>query len=115
MENMNDKYHFYFDAANRTVICTTFYKGRIVKATAKCDPSDVFDMETGRELAYLRCRRKFLHQKADRASDAYAKAWAAAKRAEEKFRRTVDFVDDVTCEIAEVNNKLAELEDKLFN
>lgn len=112
-EAIRDKYHFYYDKTNRSVICTTIYKGQLIRAVAKCDPEDSFDKSTGEKLAYLRCRQKFLRKKANHAAGVYAKAYAAGVRAEERLSQTSNFVKDVTYELAEVNNALATLEDSL--
>lgn len=108
-----DKYHFYYDRANRSVICTTFYKGKSIRAVAKCDPEDSFNLETGKKLAYLRCRHKFLLRKAAVAADAYAKTYVAYVRAENKLQKAVDFVNDTERELSAVIHELCKLEDSL--
>ena len=112
-EVIRDKYNFYYDKTNRSVICTTVYKGQLIRAVAKCDPEDYFDKATGEKLAYLRCRQKFLRKKADHAAEVYAKAYAAGVRAEEKLSQTSNFVKDVAYELAEVSNALTAFEDSL--
>lgn len=114
LDTINDKYNFYYDKRNRTVICTTFYKGKSIRAIAKCDPKDSFNLETGKQLAYLRCREKFLKTKAGIAIDAYAEAWAALCRAEKCLQNTADFVTDVRCKLDDIRSQLAALEASLY-
>ncbi len=108
-----DTYHFYQSSADRSVICTTYYKGKLVKSIAKCDPNDSFDLETGKKLAYLRCKRKFLRRKHARAAEAYANAVVAVRKAEERRQNAIDFFNDTASEFREVNRALAELETAL--
>jgi hypothetical protein len=119
MANINitygDNYNFYYSQATRSVICTTYYKGKIVKGVAKCDPNDTFDLETGRQLAYLRCRKKFFKRKFERAADTYARAVVEANRAEDRRQRAVEFINDATRELNEVKQALATLETELEN
>lgn len=114
-EIIDNKYHIYQDKTNNKVICTTFYKGKTIRATAQCNPEDTFNFEIGKKLAYLRCKQKFLKKKAERAADAYAKAWVAAENANDKLQRTIDFVDDVTHELTEIKRTLSDLEADLEN
>lgn len=109
---MDNKYHFYYDSNNK-VICTTFYKGQIIKGISKCNPEDSFKVKTGEKLAYLRCRQKFLKKKMARAAAVYAKAYANAAKAERILQHAKDFVDDVTFEFSEVKNSLINFENSL--
>lgn len=110
---INDKYNFYYDSANRCVICTTVYKGKIIRAVAKCSQEDSFNLETGKKLAYLRCKYKFLRKKSKIAADSYAKAWVAKTKAERVCNNTAGFVDDVKCELTAVKQALMEFENSL--
>lgn len=113
MREYNDKYKFYYDLANRGVICVTTHKGKTIKGIAKCRKDDTFQLDTGKELAYLRCRQKLLRKKADCAADAYAKAWVAFTKAQDKLYNTVDFVNDVAEDLRSVKQALANLETSL--
>lgn len=108
-----DKYKFYCDNENKQVICVTWYKGSSIKGIAKCDPDDAFDIETGKQLAYWRCRYKFLKRKAARAADAYAKAVGVAARAEAKRKKAIEFIEDVAYELTSAKHELAGLEKSL--
>ena len=47
-----------FKIEGNTVIATTMYGGNLISATAKCDPSDAFNAETGKKLAEKRLESK---------------------------------------------------------
>jgi hypothetical protein len=75
-----EKYHFYHNAETGTIVCTTLYKGQMVRGIAKCSPEDDFDIEIGKKLAYLRCKQKFFKKKVKRACQAYKDAVVANAR-----------------------------------
>ena len=47
-----------FKVEGNTVTATTMYAGNLISATAKCDPSDIFDEEAGKKLAEKRLEYK---------------------------------------------------------
>jgi hypothetical protein len=109
-DNAYNKYQFYYDTNNRRVICTTTYKGSIIRATATCNPDDSFELETGKKLAYIRCKNKFLSKKAAHAAKVYAKNYADMVRTNARLSRTANFVKDVADELAEAQSVLADFE-----
>lgn len=54
------KHHFnvYVLEKQRQVVVTTKYKGKTIRAVAKCAPEDEFNAEIGTEIATDRCKRK---------------------------------------------------------
>lgn len=108
-----EKYHFYYDAEKRTVVCTNIYKGQIIRAVAKCDPADKFDIAIGKKLAYLRCKRKFISKKLARARKIQDEAIIAAAKAGHNLLKAYEFIDDVKVQLTDINNELIEFETKL--
>lgn len=108
-----ENYYFYESPTNRSIICTTYYKGKIIKGIAKCDPNDDFDLETGRRLAYLRCKKKFLKRKYARAIETYSEAYSAFIKAEKYKDKTADFLIDVKSDFADAKKELAQFEVEL--
>ena len=47
-----------FKHEDNVVTATTMYAGNIISATAKCSPSDTFDLEIGKKLAEKRLEYK---------------------------------------------------------
>ena len=47
-----------FKIEGTIVTATTMYAGNLISATAKCEPSDIFDEETGKKLAEKRLEYK---------------------------------------------------------
>jgi hypothetical protein len=107
------KYHFYHNEDNNTIVCTTIYKGQMARGIAKCDPTDNFDMETGKKLAYLRCKKKFAQKKLKRANKAYEDAIIADARAKHNLCKASDFVQDAVLQLSAANNDLAAFEKSL--
>lgn len=108
-----DNYNFYYSESTRSVICTTYYKGKLIKAAAKCDPADTFDMETGKKLAYLRCRYKFFKKKSAHAAFTYAAAVSEHIKARNRRQKAAEFLSDVTHELRDTTNMLNTLETDL--
>ena len=110
-----EKYHFYHNSENGTVVCTTIYKGKIIRGTAKCSPEDDFDIEAGKRLAYLRCKQKFLRKKLKRAEIVHTEAIREYAKAQNMFAVASEFVEDVKMQLDVLNDDLAQLEQKLNN
>lgn len=108
-----DKYHFYHNTTNGIIVCTTIYKGQIIRGIAKCSPEDNFDIETGKKLAYLRCKRKFTHKKLKRAQAVYFDAARAYAKAKYDFNTAHEFVEDVEIQLNILDNELAQFEQEL--
>lgn len=108
-----EKYHFYHTANNRTVVCTTLYKGQIIRGVAKCNQEDEFDLEFGKDYAYLRCRQKFMLKKLKRAKKTKDEAIISVARANNNLWKANEFVGDVEIQLENVNRELADFESKL--
>ena len=113
--NYGDKYRFYRNSKTNMVVCTTIYKGETIRGTAKCSPEDHFDIEAGKRLAYLRCKRKFLHKKLKRAQKVYADAAREHAKAQNTYGVALEFMEDVEFQLETLNNELAKFERELNN
>ena len=111
--NYGEKYRFYYHAETNTVVCTTMYKGQTVRGVAKCNPEDRFNLETGKKLAYLRCKKKFAHKKLCRAEKAYADAVTVEARAHNNLCKAAEFVDDSNYQLDLVTDELTNFEREL--
>lgn len=110
-----EKYHFYYHEENKTIVCTTLYKEQMVRGIAKCYPEDEFNLEVGKKLAYLRCKKKFARKKLKRALRAEHDAFIAEARAKYNLDSACEFVSDSETQLADAINELAEFEAKLNN
>ena len=110
-----EKYHFYYHEENKTIVCTTLYKEKMVRGIAKCDPEDEFNLEIGKKLAYLRCRKKFARKKLKHALQAERNAFIVEARAKHNLDNACDFVSDSEAQFANAINELAKFEAKLNN
>lgn len=113
--NYSDKYHFYHNEDNGTIVCTTMYKGKMVRGIAKCSPDDKFDIETGKRLAYLRCRLRYMKKKSKRARVAYTEAFLAEAKARNHLLKMVEFVHDADHHIELAAQELTAFEDYLLD
>lgn len=109
------KYHFYYNEESRTIVCTTTYKGQMVRGIAKCDPNDEFDLDDGKKLAYLRCKAKFARKKLRRASKACLDAFVVANRANYNLDKAQEFKEDSDAQLTSALNELRDFEAKLNN
>ena len=114
LQTYGDKYHFYYHLENHTIVCTTLYKGQMVRGIAKCSPEDDFSLETGKKLAYLRCKKKFLRKKLKRAINAKLDAVVAEARANNNLKKAYMFVCDTELQLDEAEKNLAEFEKTLI-
>ena len=108
-----EKYRFYHNADNGTIVCTTIYKGETVRGIAKCSPEDNFNIEAGKKLAYLRCKRKFLRKKLKRAQKVYTDAAREYAKAQNMYGVATEFVEDVEIQLDALNNELSKFEREL--
>ena len=108
-----DRCKFYYNKDEQTIICMTLYKGKPVRGIAKCNPEDEFDLELGKKLAYLRCRKKFLCKKLKRALKAEHDAIIAEARAKYNLDSAREFVSDSEMQLDNIIKELDTLENKL--
>ena len=108
-----DRYKFYYNKDEKTLICTILYKGKTIRGIAKCDPDDEFNIDTGKKLAYLRCRQKLLVKKVKHSSKVEDDATAALEKAKVNMQKASKFYADATSQLYDITNSLRELEIKL--
>lgn len=89
---MGNKYKFYYNG--NEVIAVSTFAGKTIKAKAKCNPEDVFDVEKGKQLAAARCNLKIAKKREDRADYKLFEAETAYDEAEEHYIKMKDYSDD---------------------
>ncbi len=107
------KYHFYYNADNNSVICTRSYKDQTIRGVAKCDPEDNFNMNDGKKLSYLRCRKKHAKKKRNRAHKAYMDALIAAAAAQDNLSKMRGFFGDSEIQLQNATEELEAFENML--
>lgn len=103
MEYSLDKYRFYFDEKNKTVIAVSTYAGKTVKGYAKCDPRDEFDKEAGKKLAAARCNERIAHKRHARASKKIVEAQRLLEDARLHYEKMTEYFDDSQREASEAS------------
>lgn len=105
-----EKYHFYYNEDSKTIICTTLYKCQMVRGIAKCDPSDEFNIDDGKKLAYLRCRYKFSHKKLKHSHKVCNELLRAFSAMQRKLIKAHEFVNDSEDQFEAAHKELASFE-----
>ena len=92
----------------REIIALSTYCGSVVKGSAKCDPRDTFDSNTGENLAALRCykkvaerRMRYANKKVEEAKIKIAeiqkeleKAWKYQEHAQKEYDEASKLLDE---------------------
>lgn len=77
----------YYSNGKNLVVAKSTYAGKVVKGTAKCNPSDTFDMEYGKKIAEARCDYKIAKKRYSRARKKIVEAENMLKEAQEYYDR----------------------------
>lgn len=109
------KYTYNVDPEGHKVICVAHYAGKTFRGISKCDTDyDEFNVETGIQLAKLRCNKKvakYKEQLAKRRFELSVIDLLEATSNEEYCRTTYR---DATKNLSDIGKELAELENKLI-
>lgn len=108
-----EKYRYYVDERNRTVIAVSTYAGKTVKGLAKCDPRDEFDIEKGKELAAARCAEKIANKRLARASKKIAYAQNQLEEARKYYSKMFEYFSDAQKEASHSIINTQKLLDKM--
>lgn len=87
-----DKYK-YFVNGNKIIAIST-YAGKTVRGVATCHPEDNFDMETGKQLAAMRCDLKVREKRWKAANRKAEEKWEAFRKAEDESDEADIFLDE---------------------
>ena len=87
-----DKYK-YFVNGNKIIAIST-YAGKTVRGVATCHPEDNFDMETGKQLAAMRCDLKVREKRWKAANQKAEEKWIAFRKAEDESDEADIFLDE---------------------
>ena len=107
-----DKYKFYQykdKNAKDTVAAASTYAGRTVKGYAKCDPTDQFSIEKGKELAAARCNAKIAAKRVKRASAKYLEAQQQLADAKRFMARMTEYYTDAVDQLDEANAAITDM------
>ena len=110
LSNYGTKYQFYYNEDKHSVVCTTIYKGQTIRAIAKCDPEDTFDLETGKKIAYLRCKQKFARKKMLHAGEVYHDSFSKYERSKRNLDKASEFLADSVCQYQAANEALGHVD-----
>lgn len=105
------KYMYIVDG--KRVICLSSYGGKTVRGIAKCNDTDTFDENVGKQLAKLRCDAKIAKRRAAHAAKQHAAAMTAAATADARLQRMKKFNEDAILGLAATRSALAQFESRI--
>ena len=109
---MTKRYRYIIDSEENPtkVIVLSKYAGKDVRGIAKCSPNDEFDIETGRELATLRCDEKVAWKRYQRAVKKVAEAREEMRIVSKWLEDMEDYLTRSMVEYNDVADKLRNFE-----
>ena len=116
MSFMKNKYKFItHDLADgiKETIAISYYKGRVVKGRAKCDPRDEFNQELRETYAALRCNLKVAQKRVASAKNACAEVENLMEQLEWEKQKAEQYLIDAEDKLSDAEDLLADFEDKL--
>lgn len=96
-----DKYEYYTHETKsgaKEVIAVSTYAGKIVRATAKCDPRDEYSEERGKRLAAARCNARVAAKRKARATKMLKEAELALVEAKARYEKMIHYHADACTE-----------------
>ena len=102
----------YFTTKNQVIAVST-YAGKIVRAVAKCDPKDEFDLEKGKALAAARLSVKVSKKRKKNAENKLEEARRQVAIAKHREKKMTAYLIDANHELAIEMAELEELEKSL--
>ena len=105
------KYKYY--TTKNQVIAVSTYAGKIVRAVAKCNPLDEFDLEQGKALAAARLSVKVSKKRKKNAESKLEEARRNVAIAKHRERKMTEYLIDANHELAIEMAKLEDFEKTL--
>jgi hypothetical protein len=90
----------------KEIIAYTSYRGKVVRATAKCNPEDSFSEDKGRALASARCEVKVARKRVKRAEEKVKMAYRELMKAQKFFVEMKEYQLFASDELFKLNDKL---------
>lgn len=103
-----EKYRFIIQPEKRRVIALTRFGGKVVRAEARCNPTDKWDEEIGKKLASHRCNIKVAEKREKRAILKLNEATLAYQKAQAEFNKAMAYATDATEDKYYAEDKLTE-------
>lgn len=92
----------------REIIALSTYCGSVVKGSAKCDPRDTFDSNTGENLAALRCYKKVAERRMRNANHRVEEAQTKIAEAQRELEKAWKYQEHAQKEYDEASKLLDE-------
>lgn len=102
----------YFTTKNQVIAVST-YAGKIVRAVAKCNPKDEYDLEKGKALAAARLSVKVSKKRKKNAEEKLAEAERNVAIAKHRKMKMTSYLTDATYELGIEMARLEKLEKSL--
>ena len=92
----------------REIIALSTYCGSVVKGSAKCDPRDTFDSNTGETLAALRCYKKVAEKRMRNANNKVEEAKIKIEEIQRELEKALKYQEHAQKEYDEASKLLDE-------
>ena len=103
------KYYTYTKNGSNVIVAASTFAGKVVKGYAKCDPSDTYSLEKGKELAAARCNAKVALKREARAARKLAEAEAALAEAQRFYDNMLYYSQDAWQQVQEADARINEI------
>lgn len=108
-----DKYKYYTftdkNTGSNVIVAASTYAGKVVKGYAKCDPSDTYDFNKGKELAAARCAEKVALRREKRAARKLAEAERALEAAQAFYDKMLYYSQDAWQDVQDATANIADI------
>lgn len=102
------------DSSKSSVVTAlSTYCGKTVKGTAKCMPSDPFDLEIGKKLAAARCDLKVCVKRKNRALKKMNEVAQQIEELKLEYDKLHKYADDSIAECWKASKRLSDIEESL--
>jgi len=109
MKSVDDYNYDIYETPRREIIAVSSFAGKSVRGVAKCSDSDVYDFDSGCDLAVARCALKIADKRLRRAEKKYAEAITLMHEAEKYCERMENYFDDAAEAAANAQEHLENL------
>lgn len=103
------KYYTYEKNGSNVIVAISTYAGKTVKGYAKCDPSDTYNFEKGKELAAARCAEKISLKREARAARKLAEAERALASAQAFYDKMLYYSQDAWQDVQDAATRIADI------
>jgi uncharacterized protein (DUF3084 family) len=107
------EYRYKIDEDHKTVVAMSTFAGKPVSGVARCDDSDIFNINDGKELSAARCSVKIAEKRMKRAELQHSLALEELKYWTDRVEKMRQYDFDAVKAYQKAVSELAEIEKRL--